>query len=405
LVTLLLVAVALFIGTPRAGHAHQTIVNALTLDVRPKTESVAAVFRLNAIPMRRWLEGVSGGSVTDINRIAEYQREFTDYLLGHVSLAHDGIDCPSAGRLFVLHYEEKRDSVLATTEFGCGDKLPKALSFESRLFDSEDIAQDLIIQVENDGRRGKFILNTKGRKFVDFDLDKLTDIGAHVRDHYEAHERDFMNGSAPPQQENGTHSDGASPEVASEGGLGAGALFRKFVVDGLFHIWFGFDHLLFIFALLFAVQVLRSGIWILTAFTVGHSVSLALGTFDVFRVAPSLIEPLVALTILWVAVDNLVRRGPERQRIGVALGFGVVHGFAFSQTLWNLSVFDSVLVPLVGFNLGVELAQLAVVAPIFPLLHWFRTREPARFEWAYRGGNWLIAAAALFWLVERVAAA
>jgi hydrogenase/urease accessory protein HupE len=376
---------------PAPAHAHQTIINAVKLDVRPRDHSVAAVFRLNVLPTRAWLERTAKSS--DLAQLAEHRDAFAAYLLARVGLSHAGGPCQNAGKLYVLHHDAQRESVLATTSFKCGARLPSALRFHSTLFAEETIAQDLIVQVENQGRRGTFILNTQGRTSVDFDIAKLVDIGGALRQQYDASKVSAALGgdlrSAP-------HVD--DPRR----GMTPLALLYTYVVEGFLHILSGLDHLLFVLSLLLAVTSLRQLVIVLSMFTVGHSVSLALGAFDVIRIRPAVIEPLVALTILLVVADNLLRKEPARQRAFWALGFGVIHGFAFSQTLWDLEVLASIAMPLLGFNLGVELGQLLLVLPLAPLLAWLRRARPAAFAHVYRAASGLVGCAAAYWLVERL---
>ncbi len=400
------VAVLALLGALPAStaFAHKTIINALRLDVRPREQSVAAIFRLNTIPMTSWLRAQRGDDAAGLGGLDAHRDAFAEYLLSNVSLRHEGGSCESPGRLFVLSFDARRQSVLATTEFRCGEVLPSRLTFVSTLFAREEIAQDLIIRVENQGRRGTFILNSKGRSRVDFDLERLVDIGGKLKALYddERTEAAFAGDLGAPL----VHPEGADQDGAEQAegvvGLSPFELTRRYAVEGFVHIWTGADHLLFVLCLVLAIRSLRQLVWILTAFTLGHSVSLALGAFDVFRVSANVIEPLVAATILLVAIENLVRRDPSGQRPWVALAFGVVHGFAFSQTLWNLEILESIVAPLVGFNVGVELGQLSLVLPIFPLLAFVRAQRPDTFAPAYRYGNALMGCAASFWLVERI---
>lgn len=374
--------------------AHKTLINAVRLEVRPREQQMAAIFRLNAMSAQAWLEAHTKGAVTDVKRIAEFKKDFQKYMWELVSLSHEGGPCTHPEDFYVFHYEEERGSILATTSFTCGPTLPSRLRFTSRLFKEHEIAQDMIVQVENQGKRGHFILNTKGRIHVDFEPDSLLDIGGRLKQVYDAKKADAAVAGDLSSQE---HED----EFAISG-MTPLEIVREYVVEGFFHIVYGFDHLLFVASLVIAILSLRQLVWILTSFTVGHSISLALGAYDVFRVRTEIIEPLVALTILLVVLDNLLRKGSARERPFVALAFGVIHGFAFSQTLWELEVLDSIVAPLVGFNLGVELGQLALVVPLFPLLAWLRKNQERVFTRFYWATNIFIGCAALYWLIERV---
>jgi hydrogenase/urease accessory protein HupE len=382
-----------FVASPAL--AHKTIINAVRLDVRPREQSVAAIFRLNTLPMQSWLRTESKGQVSDLKRLGEFRAQFEQYLYSQVGLSHAGGACQHPDRLFVFHFDEPRGSILATTSFKCGDTLPNKLTFSSTLFKDEEIAQDMIVQVENRGKRGTFILNTKGRKSVEFDIDQLLDIGGKLKQVYDAEKTQAaIDGDLSSK-------DHVDDDPALRG-MSTWEIAVDYVKEGFLHIWTGPDHLLFVFSLVLAIFALRNLVLVLTCFTVGHSVSLALGAFDVFRVRASIIEPLVALTILLVVVDNGLRKDPSRQRPLVALFFGVIHGFAFSQTLWDLEVLESIVAPLVGFNVGVELGQLALVAPLFPALAWLRKNKPQAFTPFYRVCNVAIGCAALFWIYQRL---
>jgi hydrogenase/urease accessory protein HupE len=147
---------------------------------------------------------------------------------------------------------------------------------------------------------------------------------------------------------------------------------------GVEHILIGFDHLLFLLAL-----VLRGGnAWsllkIVTAFTVAHSLTLGLAALDVVQLPSALVEAVIAASIAWVAAENLWRRDAASHRWIVSFAFGLVHGFGFSSVLREIGLPDEGLVwALLSFNLGVEVGQAIAVAAVFPLLWWLRR---SRFE-------------------------
>lgn len=180
--------------------------------------------------------------------------------------------------------------------------------------------------------------------------------------------------------------------------------FWDFLQLGVRHIWTGYDHLLFLFGLLVVCRSFRSMVIIISCFTVAHSVTLALVTLGAVHLPAGLVEPLIAASILFVGVENLVRRGAEpKGRGAVAFGFGLIHGFGFANVLRDLGVGASgasVAIPLFGFNLGVELGQLAVAAIALPLLWQLRA-----LPWFARLGvpilSGIVAAVGLYWLLER----
>jgi hypothetical protein len=192
--------------------------------------------------------------------------------------------------------------------------------------------------------------------------------------------------------------------------------FLDYVATGVDHIWSGYDHILFLLSLLLpAVVVHRGRNWepsdgfrpafadvlkTVTAFTVAHSLTLSLATLQLVTLQARISESAIALSVVLAALNNLfpIVRG---SRWIVAFCFGLVHGFGFASVLTDLGLPRGVLaVALVGFNLGVELGQIAIVAAFLPLAYLLRG------TWLYRrvvltGGSGAIAAVAALWFVER----
>lgn len=179
---------------------------------------------------------------------------------------------------------------------------------------------------------------------------------------------------------------------------------RGFIVLGVEHIWTGYDHLLFLFALLIVCARFRSIVTIISCFTLAHSVTLAAATFGLIELSPRWVEPLIAASIVYVGLENLVRRGAEPAgRWALTFVFGLIHGLGFASVLKDLGVGASggVTVPLLCFNLGVECGQIAIAAVVLPLI--WRAR---RNSWFARQGvvvtSLAIVALGVFWFAERV---
>ena len=174
-----------------------------------------------------------------------------------------------------------------------------------------------------------------------------------------------------------------------------------FIVMGAEHILSGPDHLLFLLALL----ALAKGFWpivrIVTGFTIAHSITLSLAALGVVDVPGSIVEPLIAATIIWVAVENLVAPAQTRWRWLVAGVFGLIHGLGFASALTELGLpREAIVRALVGFNVGVELGQLAFVAVVMPPLVWLA--KPGRLARLPQVLSVLVAIMGGVWLVERV---
>jgi hypothetical protein len=171
--------------------------------------------------------------------------------------------------------------------------------------------------------------------------------------------------------------------------------FENFVRLGIMHIFTGYDHLAFLVGLLIVTTSLRSLIKIVTSFTVAHSITLALAALNIVTLPERLVEATIALSIAYVAAENLFMRHAVSHRWAVAFIFGLVHGFGFSNVLRELGLPKQGLVlSLLNFNLGVEVGQAIAVVIAVPLLIWLR-----RFRWEPRAVTTMSIAVLIFGLV------
>jgi hydrogenase/urease accessory protein HupE len=170
---------------------------------------------------------------------------------------------------------------------------------------------------------------------------------------------------------------------------------------GVVHILEGADHLLFLLGLILGVRRLRGVIGVATSFTVGHSVTLTVATLGLFIPPGRIVEPLIALSLVWVGVENILRPQPKGRWV-VAGAFGLIHGFGFASALRDLNLPQARLGwALFGFNVGVELGQLLVLVPLVPLLSLARKRE--LFErYGGKALSGVVALAGAAWFVVRV---
>lgn len=201
-------------------------------------------------------------------------------------------------------------------------------------------------------------------------------------------------------------SQASEPKIYYRGTTaGAFAVMGTFIPSGVHHILIGPDHLLFLFGLLLLGGSLRQLVTIVTAFTIGHSVTLSLAALDIVNPPPWMIEPAIALSIMVVGVDNLLQaKGESRDlRAWVAGVFGLVHGFGFANVLKEFGLPQEALGwSLFSFNLGVELGQLAVVVVVASALALARRRYPATGRPIVTIGSLVVIAAGAYWFVERV---
>ena len=187
-----------------------------------------------------------------------------------------------------------------------------------------------------------------------------------------------------------------------------GDVVARYVLSGFDHIIpQGLDHILFVLGLFFYSFAWRPLLWQVTAFTAAHTATLALATLGYVTLPPEIVEPLIAASIVWIAVENiLTRHRPARigwTRIAVVFGFGLLHGLGFASVLqeFGLAGGAELVASLVAFNVGVELGQLAVIAFAallvgLPFGHQRWYREAIAFP-----ASGLIGAVGLWWVLER----
>ena len=199
--------------------------------------------------------------------------------------------------------------------------------------------------------------------------------------------------------------DGVAPaSAASATANPATPTFIGFLKLGVEHILTGYDHLLFLFALLVVTRDFKSALKVITCFTIAHSITLGVATFDLLHVSSRIVEPLIAVTIVYVGVENVWRRGDPHGRWMLTFAFGLIHGFGFASVLREMGVgahSGGVAMPLFSFNLGVELGQLAVAVLALPIIWQLRKQE----IFLRRGVpvcSVIVALLGAFWLVQRV---
>ena len=197
---------------------------------------------------------------------------------------------------------------------------------------------------------------------------------------------------------------------------GAWQTLRQYLVDGVWHIWIGYDHILFLLSLLLpAVLVRRGNQWqgverlptavkevlkVVTAFTLAHSITLTLAALQVISLPSRLVESTIAASVVFAALNNL-KGTIESWRWVMAFCFGLIHGFGFASVLADLGLPQNALVlALVGFNGGVEVGQLAIVCVFLPLAFFMRRTSFYR-RGVLKVGSLIVAAIATWWFIQR----
>lgn len=184
---------------------------------------------------------------------------------------------------------------------------------------------------------------------------------------------------------------------------GTFSVVRRYVAAGIRHIWIGPDHLLFLAGLLLLGGSIRRLLLIVTAFTLAHTITLSIAVLGLFAPPARLVEPLIALSIVYVGADNLLVKAGRDVRPWIAFGFGLVHGFGFASVLRETGLPARALGrSLLSFNAGVEIGQLffvVIAATLFALL---RSRSDVAARRLAFAGSLVVVAAGMFWFVQRV---
>ncbi|WP_044830474.1 HupE/UreJ family protein [Thalassomonas actiniarum] len=179
--------------------------------------------------------------------------------------------------------------------------------------------------------------------------------------------------------------------------------FIDYTVQGVLHIIpKGLDHILFVLALFLLATKMSTLLWQVSAFTLAHTITLGLGIFGVVNLPATIVEPLIALSIAYVAVENIFALQLKKWRILVIFAFGLLHGLGFASVLLELGLAPGQYVlSLIAFNLGVELGQLAVILLAFACVWWWQSKHWYR-QRIVQPLSLVIAVTGVYWFVERI---
>ena len=167
----------------------------------------------------------------------------------------------------------------------------------------------------------------------------------------------------------------------------------------------GLDHILFVFSLFLLSAKFKTVCWQSLAFTIAHSVTLGLAMYNVVTVSPSIVEPLIALSIMYVALENVFVQQLRPSRIGVVFLFGLIHGLGFAGALNSLGLpSNAYLTSLIMFNAGVELGQLTVILLAFILIAKWFGKKPYYHKYIVIPLSISIAGIAFLWFIQRTLA-
>ncbi len=201
---------------------------------------------------------------------------------------------------------------------------------------------------------------------------------------------------------------GAKPvelmRIVADGAVaaGGGSTLVTWIVAGFRHILpLGLDHICFILGLFFLQPKWKPLLWQTSAFTLAHSITLALVVLGVFTAPAKVVEPMIALSIAYVGIENLWVKELKPWRVALVFALGLLHGMGFASVMKELELPEGqVIEPLIGFNVGVELGQMTVLATAFAATFWF-LKKP-QFTMVRKVASGLIGAMGLYWTYQRI---
>jgi hydrogenase/urease accessory protein HupE len=359
---------------PKAGFAHAFSAAFTTLNLsKSNTEMIYSIDALSVI------EGI-GGDKNDDGKLSEEELKgnkmrFQEWVEDSVVLEVNGKQQP--GKITSLKLEKTKDKDLVTLTFkypaySVGDtvKLLDGIFYEgSRNFDTYTD----FLKVNSDGQVSEAVLQGKNREWT-----------MQIAEN----QQEQQPGQATTQK-----ADTQAPTNNATS-------WSSFLTLGAKHILTGYDHLLFLFALLLRRQTLKQYITTITAFTIAHSITLTLAVLGIADLPSRIVESLIALSICYVALENIFRK-QITYRWAVTFFFGLIHGLGFATILREMSLPKSHLaIALVNFNVGIELIQLLLVLIIVPILMKFQGRM--NYRKVINSGSVIIFLLGFVWLIQRL---
>ncbi len=356
-------------------QAHQTAMSTLNVEIRPKKREVDMLLATSASDLGTFLNiDPNNDGFIDHSELPKLRPEMAAYIGPKLRVDNDGEPCRVLQRGFVKT-KRRMAALLYRKTYKCDRSLGK-------------------VTVTN-----RVMLDAKGGYTHYGQIQLGKDVHTTVFD-----------------LKTPTYSVQVSKNGKTMDKQGFFEIFKDYVWQGVLHILSGIDHILFVICLLFAAGEFRRLLKVITSFTVAHSITLAISALDIFTVPPKLAEPLIALSIAWVAVELLFEQArhkgdPDHQGTSSVHGrhlfvltfcFGLLHGFGFSYVLRDAVGLptDALAPALFSFNVGVELGQIAVVCAAYPVVVFLRNKE-----WGWRAVQVISAAVllvSLYWFVVRL---
>lgn len=356
--------------TPSQSFAHALSAAFTTINLsKDQTELIYSIDSLSVI------EGI-GGDKNDDGTLSEKELDaikvrLQEWVEDSVVLEVDGKE--QAGKLTSFKLEQKNDKEMVTFQFkypaysvGKTVKLLDGIFYEGR---NASTYNDFLA-VNYDGQVSEAVLHGKSREWAML----LTE-------------------TQQQQQQDGQTTQATQPINQSH------SSWTSFLTLGMKHILTGYDHLLFLFALLIRKQKLKQYITTITAFTIAHSITLTLSVLGIVDLPSRFVESIIALSICYVAIENIFRKEIKFRWV-ITFFFGLIHGLGFASILKEMNLPKSDLaIALLNFNVGIEMIQLIVVLLLVPVL--FNLQKLSKYRTYVNVGSGVIFILGAIWLFQR----
>jgi hypothetical protein len=405
------VALVVALASASAAEAHApTFAMYSKYEATVSGRKVAFVFALDRTAVLQLVEREVTHGPVDVGTLGNHRAFFSRYLFDRFTVSNDGVACGHAPQLSRFFWDEATKRVVAVTSFVCPADL-REVTIRSLVTHDMPTSHQLVGDLLFEGVQTRSTFSGDEVE-AHLSLPELATTGsagaagaAGSRPAAPARPRSRFSFVSAPDRERryddlaGAELGGTLSAVAIPAGRLQAVLY--FIGQGILHIFTGYDHVLFVVTLMLVMVSWRRLAVIITSFTVAHSLTLAAGALGWIVVPSRVTEPLIALTVLAVAADAVVRPHASAPP-WLTFAFGLIHGFGLSAALRTIGLGGGPLIrALFGFNVGVEIGQLLIVLPLFPLVLRLR-RNPITYAAVRRVVCGSVAAVALIWFVLRL---
>jgi hydrogenase/urease accessory protein HupE len=380
-----ILAILIILSTlfPSLAHAHAYSASYTNIKMDP--EETEFVFSIDTLSIIELIEDIDKNKNNELEKseMKAENHELEELVHHHLTLdLNNRQQEPTLEKMVLEKKEDKKflTYYLTFPAFSAGD----TLSLNDGLYVNDPAANYVnLISFEFAGTTGQAILQGKERTWTIL----LT----------EAQEEQPQDGQTAPPDES-SEQENQSEAAPSEETTNSG--WFSFFKLGMLHILTGYDHLLFLLALLLRKQTFKQYAAIITSFTIAHSITISLAVLGIITLPSRFVETVIAFSIVYVALENIFRK-EINHRWGLTFLFGLIHGLGFANILKEMNIPKADLaVALVNFNIGIEVVQLALVLLVLPLLtYMFKLKSSGLI---IKAGSIIVAALGAFWLIERI---